>query len=160
MKYRQWKKNYKKRYGVNPPIELDKRKQRRAARRALKKMTAAGSFCSLADVAERVADTFTNLTATLLRNIGGAFDTAGTVCRNAADGIQPLEVKGRVFSWEVRTYDRITAPAWVLPYKAWRSWQQAGQISHLEEPQKIPHCENPDCESCPFPPCEKRGGGK
>ena len=105
MKYRQWKKNYKKRYGVNPPIELDKRKQRRAARRALKKMTAAGSFCSLADVAERVADTFTNLTATLLRNIGGAFDTAGTVCRNAADGIQPLEVKGRVFSWEVRTYD-------------------------------------------------------
>ena len=52
----------------------------------------------------------------------------------------------------------ITAPAWVLPYKAWRSWQQAGQISHLEEPQKIPHCENPDCENCPFPPCEKRGG--
>ena len=54
----------------------------------------------------------------------------------------------------------ITAPAWVLPYKAWRRWQQAGQISHLEEPQKIPHCENPDCENCPFPPCEKRGGGK
>ena len=23
MKYRQWKKNYKKRYGVNPPPEID-----------------------------------------------------------------------------------------------------------------------------------------
>lgn len=46
----------------------------------------------------------------------------------------------------------ITAPAWVLPYKAWRSW--------LEKPQEIPHCKNPDCENCPFPPCEKRGGGK
>lgn len=33
MKYRQWKKNYKKLHGVNPPLELDKRKQRRLAKR-------------------------------------------------------------------------------------------------------------------------------
>lgn len=33
MKYRQWKKNYKKKYGANPPFELDKRKQRRYARK-------------------------------------------------------------------------------------------------------------------------------
>lgn len=32
MKYRQWKKNYKKRYGVNPPPEIDKRKRRKEAR--------------------------------------------------------------------------------------------------------------------------------
>lgn len=31
MKYRQWKKNYKKRYGVNPPASIDKRKRRKAA---------------------------------------------------------------------------------------------------------------------------------
>lgn len=31
MKYRQWKKNSKKKHGVNPPLELDKRKQRRLA---------------------------------------------------------------------------------------------------------------------------------
>ena len=106
MKYRQWKKNYKKRYGVNQPTELDKRKQRRAARRALKKIAIAGSFSSLADTAERVADAFSNFAATLMRNMGGAFDTAGTVCRNVADGIQPIEVKGRIFSWEVRAYGR------------------------------------------------------
>ena len=29
MKYRQWKKNYKKNYGRNPSIIIDKRKQRR-----------------------------------------------------------------------------------------------------------------------------------
>lgn len=58
MKYRQWKKNYKKRYGVNPPASIDKRKQRKAA--------------------------------------------AGTVCRNAADYMQPLEIKENVLSWEVR----------------------------------------------------------
>jgi single-strand DNA-binding protein len=33
VKYRQWKKNYKKKHGVNPPLELDKRKQRRLARK-------------------------------------------------------------------------------------------------------------------------------
>lgn len=27
MNYRQWKKNYKKKHGVNPPLMLDKRKQ-------------------------------------------------------------------------------------------------------------------------------------
>ena len=31
--HRQWKKNYKKKHGVNPPLELDKRKQRRLARK-------------------------------------------------------------------------------------------------------------------------------
>ena len=36
MKYRQWKKNYKKLHGVNPPLELDKRKQRRLAKKAVK----------------------------------------------------------------------------------------------------------------------------
>ena len=36
MKYRQWKKNYKKRHGVNTPASIDKRKQRKAAKRALK----------------------------------------------------------------------------------------------------------------------------
>ena len=34
MNYRQWKKNYKKTHGVNPPIEVDKRKQRKLAKRA------------------------------------------------------------------------------------------------------------------------------
>lgn len=33
MNYRQWKKNYKKRHGANPPIEVDKRKQRKLAKK-------------------------------------------------------------------------------------------------------------------------------
>lgn len=36
MNYRQWKKNYKKKHGVNPPLELDKRKQAKVMKRALK----------------------------------------------------------------------------------------------------------------------------
>lgn len=30
MNHRQWKKNYKKRYGYNPPAYMDKRKRRKA----------------------------------------------------------------------------------------------------------------------------------
>jgi hypothetical protein len=36
----------------------------------------------------------------------------------------------------------LTAPVWILPYKLLRD-------------RKGGKCENPDCNSCPFPPCEK-----
>lgn len=61
MKYRQWKKNYKKKHGVNPPLELDKRKQRRLARnswvKSIKPVLA--TFC------ESVAAAFSNVAAGL-----------------------------------------------------------------------------------------------
>ncbi len=41
----------------------------------------------------------------------------------------------------------ITAPVWVLPYKILRD-RNGGK------------CENQDCNSCPFPPCERGGGDK
>lgn len=39
-----------------------------------------------------------------MRFVAGGFDSAGTICRNVADNIQPLEIKGRIFSWKVREY--------------------------------------------------------
>lgn len=100
MNYRQWKKRYKKLHGVNPPLELDKRKQRRLAKKAIKQI----SVMDFTAVAQRAAEAFTNATATVMRALGGAFDTAGTVCRNVADNVQPIEIEGRVFSWQVREY--------------------------------------------------------
>ena len=38
--------------------------------------------------------------------------------------------------------DLFTTPVWILPYKLLRD-RNGGK------------CENPDCNSCPFPPCEK-----
>ena len=38
MNYRQWKKNYKKAHGYNPPLEADKRKQAKLARKTLKEL--------------------------------------------------------------------------------------------------------------------------
>ncbi len=71
----------------------------------------------------------------------------------------------------------ITTPAWIVPYKAirraleWRAnysyakevakmgeYAIAGFKAGLESVEK-PKCESPDCDSCPFPPCEKGEGG-
>lgn len=39
MNYRQWKKNYKKKHGYNPPLVEDKRKQAKAMRLMLGKLS-------------------------------------------------------------------------------------------------------------------------
>lgn len=77
MKYRQWKKNYKKKHGVNPPLELDKRKQRRLARKmarqinktlptAAETLTAAiNSWAQSITLCENVAAAFSNMAAGL-----------------------------------------------------------------------------------------------
>ena len=40
MKYRQWKKNYKKKHGVNPPLWLDRKKRRRYIRKRVRRIVA------------------------------------------------------------------------------------------------------------------------
>lgn len=76
MKYRQWKKNYKKKHGVNPPLELDKRKKRRLARKMARQinktlLTAAETLTvqsikpALATLCENMAAAFSNVAAGL-----------------------------------------------------------------------------------------------
>ena len=100
MRYRQWKKNYKKLHGVNPPIELDKRKQRRLAKKAIRTIRSV----NIVKVENSAAEVLTNALATFMRGMGGIFDTAGTSCRKIADNMYPIEIKGRVLRWEVREY--------------------------------------------------------
>lgn len=100
MKYRQWKKNYKKNHGVNPPLELDKRKRCRLAKKAVNVI----SCIDFAEAATRAAEAIKNAAAAFMRGLGEGFDAAATVCRNVADNVQPIEVKGRIFSWQVREY--------------------------------------------------------
>ncbi len=108
MNYRQWKKKYKKLHGVNPPLQLDRRKQRRLAKKAIKNIRTV----SIVEVANRAAEAITNAAAAFMRGLGGAFDSAGTVCRNVADNIQPLEIKGRaeIIESDHIEYIRRTSP--------------------------------------------------
>lgn len=81
MNYRQWKKNYKKRYGVNPPASIDKRKQRKAAARALNVL----ANTDFSEVINRAAESIASELANIMRTFGSACDRAGTICRNAAE---------------------------------------------------------------------------
>lgn len=100
MKYRQWKKNYKKRYGVNPPATIDKRKWRRQKARAENVLASA----DLSEALTRAAEGIVNGLANAMRALGSAYDRAGTTLRKVADNMQPLEIRGCVFNWEVRQY--------------------------------------------------------
>ena len=98
MKYRQWKKNYKKRHGVNPPASIDKRKQCKQAVRAIKAL----ANVDLASTINRMADAVTDALANFMRGIGGVCDRAGTMFRDTADALQPLEIDGCGLIWEVK----------------------------------------------------------
>lgn len=69
MKYRQWKKNYKKKHGYNPPLELDKRKQAKVARKSLKQI----SLVDLEDICKRIM----NGLSRGFKALGEAFTNAG-----------------------------------------------------------------------------------
>ena len=64
MRYRQWKKNYKKSYGVNPPASIDKRKRRRQAARAVNVLANADLGAALNRAAESIVNavSYTHLT--------------------------------------------------------------------------------------------------
>ncbi len=69
MNHRQWKKNYKKRYGYNPPAYMDKRKRRKA--RAQQSLPCAG--ISVEQITQAMA-TFTEAVLT----------AAGSICNALA----------------------------------------------------------------------------
>lgn len=60
MRYRQWKKNYKKRYGVNPPASIDKRKRRRQAARAVNVLANTDLGATLNRAAESIVNGIAN----------------------------------------------------------------------------------------------------
>lgn len=75
MNYRQWKKNYKKKHGCNPPLEVDKRKQAKVARKALKQI----SLVDLVDISRKIVN-----------GIARGFKVLGEMFTNAGNS---LEVK-------------------------------------------------------------------
>lgn len=98
MRYRQWKKNYKKRHGINPPDSIDMRKQRKRQVRAIKALASV----DISELANRVSETITDAMARFMRALGNGLDRAGTACKSAADNMQPLEIEGCGLGWEVK----------------------------------------------------------
>lgn len=71
MNYRQWKKRYKKLHGVNPPLELDKRKQRRLAKNVKAQTAKDALFHRARKAGARMTNIFLIIVILLLVDIYG-----------------------------------------------------------------------------------------
>ena len=91
MKYRQWKKNYKKKHGVNPPLELDKRKQRRLARKMARQInkTLPTAAETLTAALNCWVQSIKPALATLCENVAAAFS-------NMAERMNNVSLTGRL----------------------------------------------------------------
>lgn len=85
-----------------PTSEHRQRKRRKAAKRAFKHLADTLTNTDFSGAISRAANALTDAVASIMRAMGSACDGAGTVFRNAADNMQPLEVRGTALSWEVK----------------------------------------------------------
>lgn len=81
MNYRQWKKNYKKKHGENPPVSVDKRKQQKLAKRALKAIIKIDFEETVKQISKTIADAF----SLIYKSLGNAFEGAAMVCKDCAE---------------------------------------------------------------------------
>ena len=111
MKYRQWKKNYKKKHGVNPPLELDKRKQRRLARKRARQInkTLPTAAETLTAAINRWAQSIKPALATLCENVAAAFSNMAAGLREENISVTDICTKCNsdvFFSHRVTGFDR------------------------------------------------------
>lgn len=87
MKYRQWKKNYKKKHGYNPPLEEDKRQQAKAAKRASRKIleNTSNVYSAAGEMAKRLAPALLNAMGIICDALSTAFNRTGKVAGEMAD---------------------------------------------------------------------------
>lgn len=86
MNYRQWKKNYKKRHGHNPPLEADKRQRVKAMRNTI---TANDIVTAIQNMADAIQRALTERTiAELYRGLSNGFRTAADAAQNIAERIE------------------------------------------------------------------------
>ncbi len=90
MKYRQWKKNYKKKHGVNPPLELDKRKKRRLARKMARQInkTLPTAAETLTAVINNWAQSIKPALTTLCENMAAAFSNVAAGLRKESEAAE------------------------------------------------------------------------
>lgn len=88
MNYRQWKKNYKKRYGVNPPITVDKRKQRKLAKKVVENLDLSMLVSSMSQVAANIGTALKEWIANVYAGLGNAFTGMGKVFTEMGESVR------------------------------------------------------------------------
>lgn len=91
MNYRQWKKNYKKRYGVNPPISVDKRKQRKLALKVVKNIDMSMLESQMYQVAANIGEALKKWIANVYSGLGNAFSGLGKTFTEMGEAMKEVE---------------------------------------------------------------------
>lgn len=86
MNYRQWKKNYKKRHGHNPPIEVDKRQQAKALKKAMRNTSA--TINDVTTAVQNIGDAITRAIAGIYRGLSNGFRAAADAAQSVAERIE------------------------------------------------------------------------
>ena len=86
MNYRQWKKNYKKRHGYNPPLEADKRQQAKALKKAMRNTSI--TINDITAAVQNMGDVITRAIARIYRGISDGFRVAADAAQSVAEQIE------------------------------------------------------------------------
>lgn len=84
MNYRQWKKNYKKKHGVNPPLMLDKRKQAKVMKRMLKNI----KKTNWQQLMNQIVQGYTRAIGVVFQKVGDAFCKFGENLQEIFENVQ------------------------------------------------------------------------
>ena len=85
MNYRQWKKNYKKRHGHNPPL-ADKRRQAKALKKAMRNTSA--TINDITAAVQNIGDAMTRAIAGIYRGLSNGFRVAADAAQSVAERIE------------------------------------------------------------------------
>lgn len=86
MNYRQWKKNYKKRNGHNPPLEADKRRQAKIFKKAMKNTSV--TINDITAAVQNIGNTITRAIAGIYRGLSNGFRVAADAAQSVAERIE------------------------------------------------------------------------
>lgn len=86
MNYRQWKKNYKKRHGHNPPLEADKRQRAKAMRNTITANDIVTTIQNMADAVQRALTE--RIIAELYRALSNGFRAAADAAQSIAEQME------------------------------------------------------------------------
>lgn len=86
MNYRQWKKNYKKRQGYNPPLEADKRQRAKVLKKAMRNTSV--TINDITAAVQNIGDAITRVIAGIYRGLSNGFRVAADAAQSVAERIE------------------------------------------------------------------------
>ena len=86
MNYRQWKKNYKKRHGYNPPLEADKRQRAKVIKKTMRNTSV--TINDITAAVQNIGDAITRAIAGIYRGLSNGFRVAADAAQSVAERIE------------------------------------------------------------------------